>query len=204
MPDLRALEERFNRRIAETFANARQFVPFPATRHLPVLAPDQGLRLARLTLANPAESYTFRELCDAGCPEYTVEFLVLQDPFPALFTAEELAVARRRLGVPEPPPPEPTHEELEAAFQARLLALLDLARADFGYDAAHLRRLIAECGGIEAAREVLARPGLAGALGEFVALGRRDLSIEALVMEPRFKPVFSAWDLSLAKAHAAR
>ncbi len=202
--DLTEIEARFNRRIAETFANARQVVPLPAVRHLPTLAADEGLRLARQTLAAAVESYTFRELVDAQCAAFTVEYLALQPPFDALFTAEELAVARQRLGidpVEEAPPPEADPVALTAALRARLLAICDAAKAEFGYDPVHLRRLIAECGAVDATREVLARPGLAGALGEFAAAGRRDLSIEALALEEPFTLLFSPWDRSLAKAH---
>lgn len=203
MPDLPDLEAKFNRRIAETFVNAKQVVPLPAVRHLPTLRADEGLRLARQTLASPAESLTFRELVDAQCEAFTVEYLALQSPFDALFTADELAVARQRLGIalPEPEPADVDPVALQAALRARLVAICDATKAEFGYDPVHFRRLIVECGAVEATREVLARPGLAGALGEFVALGRRDLSIEALTLEEPFALLFSAWDRSLAKAY---
>ena len=51
-----------------------------------------------------------------------------------------------------------------------------------------------------AVKEVLARPGLAGALGEYVALGRHDLSMEALALEEPFTLLFSLWDRARAKA----
>lgn len=204
LSDLPDLEARFNRRIAETFVNAKQVVPLPAVRHLPTLRADEGLRLARQTLANPVESLTFRELVEAQCEAFTVEYLALQSPFDALFTEDELAVARQRLGITPPEPDEPADVDplaLQAALRARLFAICDAAKAEFGYDPVHFRRLIVECGAVEATREVLARPGLAGALGEFVALGRRDLSIEALALEEPFTLLFSPWDRSLAKAH---
>ena len=199
-PDLAA---RFNRRIAETFANARQFAPLPQARHLPALGPEDGLPLAHYTLANPVESLTFRELVDSQCEAYTVEYLVLQPPFDALFDAEEVAVARQRLGLEPPEPIAPVEVDpaaIAAALRVRLLAIYDTAARELSYDPVHLRRLLTECGPVDAVKDLLARPALAGALGEYVALGRRDLSIAALVLESPFTLLFSPWDRSLAQA----
>ena len=82
----------------------------------------------------------------------------------------------------------------------RLLAIYDTAARELSYDPVHLRRLLTECGPVDAVKDLLARPALAGALGEYVALGRRDLSIAALVLESPFTLLFSPWDRSLAQA----
>ena len=63
------LVARFNLRLAELFSTARNFMPTLAVRNLPELGPEDGLPLARHTLATPAVSPSFEELWAANCLE---------------------------------------------------------------------------------------------------------------------------------------
>ena len=89
------LVARFNLRLAELFSTARNFMPTLAVRNLPELGPEDGLPLARHTLATPAVSPSFEELWAANCLEFTVEWLVTQSQYARLFTAAEVAWATR-------------------------------------------------------------------------------------------------------------
>ncbi|MGA3057697.1 MAG: hypothetical protein ABSE70_06635 [Candidatus Limnocylindrales bacterium] len=57
----------------------------------------EGVGAAHYLLAKPGFSPGFIRLAEAGRLELTVEHLVLRREFGTLFTAEERAVARRRL-----------------------------------------------------------------------------------------------------------
>lgn len=194
---------RFNARLAEQFANARNFVPFLSIRNLPALGPDDGLPLARHTLASPP-SQAFQELWSGGAMSFSVEWLVTQDQYRRLFTPAELDIARVRIGLePLQAPVETTQAQLEARLTARLLEICELARRDMHYEAVRFRALVEERGGVEAVRTVLAEPALLGALAEIAEAGRSDLSVEARAVSLEFAELFSAEELAVARSRMA-
>ena len=194
---------RFNARLAEQFANARNFVPFLSVRNLPALGPDDGLPLARHTLASPP-SQAFQELWAGGAMSFSVEWLVTQDQYRRLFTPAELDIARVRIGLePLQAPAETTRGDLEARLTASLIRLCDLARDDVRYDPVRFRALVEERGGVEAVRAVLEEPALLGALAEIAEAGRSDLSVEARAVSLEFAELFSAEELAVARSRMA-
>lgn len=199
------LTQRFNLRLAELFSTARNVVPFLAVRNLPTLGPDDGVPLARHTLASPMVSQAFEELWAANCTEFTVEWLVTQPQYARLFTPTEIDIARRRLGM-EPVYCDPAEHlaEAEARLRQRLLDLCDRATTDLRYDPRHVRSLIETRGGAEAVRAVLAEPALLGALGEFAEAGRHDLSVEAVALDAAFERLFTAEELATARERLGR
>jgi len=199
------LVERFNRRLAELFSTARNFMPTLAVRNLPELGPEDGLPLARHTLATPAASPSFEELWAANCLEFTVEWLVTQPQYKRLFTATEIDIARRRVGL-EPLYRDPAEyvAEDEERLRRRLLDLCDRSTRELRYDPRHFRALVEARGGAEAVRAVLAEPALLGALGELVEAGRHDLSVEAAALDPVFERLFTAEELATARARLGR
>lgn len=68
-------------------------------RHLIARVTDVGgLEAARALLRSDRFSDGFVAITLAGRPDLTLEALVLREPWRPLFTDEELAIARRRLG----------------------------------------------------------------------------------------------------------
>jgi hypothetical protein len=203
--DLADLEVRFNVRVIELLNAAREHAPFLAVRNVVAPREAEALRWVRNVLAAPHASDATWELSSAGYAALTIEWLVLDDRWSALFTPQECAVARARLGltsiVEEPAPARP---DLEARFHGRMLSLLEAALRDVRYDAVHVRALVEARGGIEAARAVLAQPGLAGGLAELAAAGRPDLSIEALLLEEPFDMLFAAEEQATARERLGR
>ena len=156
-------------------------------------------------LAAPHASDATGELWAAGYAALTIESLVLEDRWSALFTPTECAIARARLSLaPAMPAPAAVRADIEARFHARMLAILDAALRDMRYDAVHVRALVKTRGGIEVARALLAQPGLAGGLAEFAAAGRPDLSIEALVLESPFDALFTAAELATVRGRLGK
>jgi len=199
------LVARFNLRLAELFSTARNVVPLLAVRNLPTLGLDDGLPLARHTLASPTVSQAFEELWAANCLEFTVEWLVTQPQYKRLFTATEIDIARRRVGL-EPLYRDPAEyvAEDEERLRRRLLDLCDRAMQEVRYEPRHFRALVEARGGAEAVRAVLAEPALLGALGELVEAGRHDLSVEATALDPVFERLFTAEELAIARARLGR
>lgn len=196
---------RFNLRLAEVFSTARNVVPFLAVRNLPTLGVDDGLPLARHTLASPAVTQAFEELWAANCLEFTVEWLVTQPQYARLFTPAEIDIARRRLGL------EPLYRdaaahlaEAEERLRLRLLDLCDRAVQEIRYEPRYFRALVEERGGAEAVRAVLAEPALLGALGELAEAGRHDLSVEAAALDPAFERLFTVEELAIARTRLGR
>ncbi len=203
--DLADLETKFNARVIELLNAAREHAPFLAVRNVVPPREAEALPWVRNVLAAPHASDATWELSSAGYAALTIEWLVLESRWSALFTAQECAIARGRLGiVPEVADPVPARVEVEARFHGRMLAILDIALRDLRYDAAHVRALVEARGGIEAARAVLAQPGLTGGLEEFAAAGRPDLSIETLVLEQPFDALFTAEELAAARERLGR
>lgn len=78
---------------------ARLKPPYFAARFLELVLEHGGKHAADRLLASPALAPVFAELCLRG-PEYltySVEHLVLQAQWRALFSREQLAIARERL-----------------------------------------------------------------------------------------------------------
>lgn len=204
MPDT-DLEARFNRRLLELLDAAREHAPFLAVRNVVPPREEEALRWVRNVLAAPHPSDATAELWAAGYTALTVEALVLDDPWAALFTSAEREVARRRLGLaPRADATDGPPVALEARFHRRMLAIHEAARRDVHYDAARFRALVEARGGVEAARAVLAEPALAGGLAELALAGRADLSVEALVLEEPFCALFTAAELANARERLGR
>jgi hypothetical protein len=199
-----ALVMRFNHRMCELYENARQAAPFLSVRNLPTLGPEDGLPTAQSILAAANTSPAFAELMTANCEALTVEHLVLQPPYSQLFTPGELEVARKRLNAPAPEGFEAiSTADLAARFERRLRRIYETARDDMHYDARHFIRLLESVGAVEAAREVLANPAIVGGLAELAAAGRNDLSIEAVILERSFAPLFTTEELIVARRISA-
>src|SRR3954467_1272099 len=91
------LERQFEAGMFEIYERAGHEVGYWATRYLQMLRRRGGLATARHLLHPPVESAGYAALREAGRLDLTVEALVLKPEFEPLFTADELASARRRL-----------------------------------------------------------------------------------------------------------
>lgn len=96
-----SLEDRFHTAMLQLYyaCAARLKPPYFASRFLELVLEHGGKDAADRLLASPALAPVFAELCLRG-PEhltYSVEHLVLQSPWHALFSDEQRATARDRL-----------------------------------------------------------------------------------------------------------
>ena len=96
MPDqLDMLERDFDAEMMRIYHRAKDEVGYPATRFLKMLHECQGVEVARRLL--PTMSDGFTTLWERGRLDLTVEYLILQPRWQALFADHERDVARQRL-----------------------------------------------------------------------------------------------------------
>ena len=91
------LEAEFHEAMLNVYRRAKSECGYNATRFLQMVSEQGGLQAAKTLLHKEGYSDGFVELWQCGRPDISMEALILQEPWSSLFTAEEFAVARRRL-----------------------------------------------------------------------------------------------------------
>ena len=91
------LELQFHRAMISIYESAKDECHYNATRFLGMVSERGGLATARALLATREPSDGFTALWECGRLDLTVETLVLQPRFAALFSEEERNVAKTRL-----------------------------------------------------------------------------------------------------------
>lgn len=100
MPDqpyLTEIEKQFHRAMRDVYANALRECKYNATRFIQMVENHGGVEAAKILLHTPGFQYGFTELWKCGCLKLTMEALVLQPQYAALFTDEEREIAKTRL-----------------------------------------------------------------------------------------------------------
>ena len=88
--------------------------------------------------------------------------------------------------------------ESEGEFHGAMLGVYGQARA-LGYNATRFLQMVDELGGLQAAKHLLAKPGVQSGLAWLWEHGRLDISMEALVLQERFRSLFT--EPEQAEAH---
>ena len=112
------LQERFHQEMLATYDAALKLKPpYRAKSFLTMLGEHGGKATADRLLATSKPSQGFTELYLRGKENLrlSVEYLLLKEPWRALFTEKQHATARKRLKeVQCPPPPEDSSQDSEA------------------------------------------------------------------------------------------
>ncbi len=88
--------------------------------------------------------------------------------------------------------------ELANEFHRRMLAIYADAARLLGYRATRFLQVVSERGGVDAAKHLIGGEVQDGFVRLTLA-GRSDLTMESLMLEERFRPLFSEDELSLAR-----
>lgn len=91
-----------------------------------------------------------------------------------------------------------TAKGLETEFHRAMLNIYDAA-AELGYRPTLFRRMVHEQGGVETARRLLKATEPQEGLTTLWKLGRLDISMEALVVQERWEPLFSDEERRVAR-----
>ena len=94
--------------------------------------------------------------------------------------------------------------ELEKAFYAEMVRLYEEPLRLFGYHASIFKRMVADHGGVEAARRLVRDSTISDGLGVLAMHGRLDLTSEAAMLRGRFPELFEPEELDLARAKLRR
>ena len=79
---------------------------------------------------------------------------------------------------------------LEGKFHREMEAIYHVA-SSLGYQAAYFLQMVHQHGGVVAAKRLLSTPEAQSGLTRLWELGRLDISMEALVVQERWKPLLS-------------
>ena len=101
-------------------------------------------------------------------------------------------VTYRNEAAPVPAPPD-----LVAAFDQAMMQIYVQAK-QVGYTANRFHQMLTEHGGVETARRLL--PQMSDGFTELWRRKRLDLTVEALVLQPRWESLFSANELDVARS----
>ena len=84
-------------------------------------------------------------------------------------------------------------------FHVSMLNIYYKAKQYCNYNPTRFHQMVQEHGGVETAKRLLATPDVQVGLTTLWECGRLDLSMEALVIDPRFEELFSAEEREIAR-----
>lgn len=92
---------------------------------------------------------------------------------------------------------------LAAAFNEAMLEIYRRAKEEAGYTATRYLHMVGEQGGLGAAQSLLASSAVSDGYTELYLRGRLDLTVEALVIQTRWAPLFTEAELQIAHRRLA-
>jgi hypothetical protein len=94
---------------------------------------------------------------------------------------------------------EPPEDRLSTEFDTRMHGIYRRAKDEVSYDAPQLLQMLDAHGGLETAKVLLHRDELSDGYIALWERGRLDLTVEALVLEPRWESLFTEEELNTAR-----
>ena len=89
--------------------------------------------------------------------------------------------------------------ELEKRFDRDMRSIYSTAKRECGYNATRFLQLVGEKGGLAAAKQLISKPGGTEGFTTLWEHHRLDLSVEALVLKPEYKSLFSENEQKLCR-----
>lgn len=88
---------------------------------------------------------------------------------------------------------------IEKQFNQDMMNIYISAKKECGYNATRFLQLISSKGGLEAAKNLITKEGGTEGFTKLWELGRLDLSVEALVLKPRYRKLFTDYEKQVCK-----
>ncbi|MGC5258221.1 GmrSD restriction endonuclease domain-containing protein [Gordonia sp. DT218] len=101
-------------------------------------------------------------------------------------------------------PTPPTDEALTLEFHNAMVDICERSKREARYNPTQFRAMVAELGGLEAARILLAKPTVSDGFSILWEKGRLDLTIEEVVRKKQFAQLFSQEELDVAQLRLAQ
>lgn len=89
--------------------------------------------------------------------------------------------------------------DLELQFDERMRQIYDQAKDECGYTATRFMQMVAQYGGLGAAKNLLNTPGYTEGLTRLWEMKRLDISMEATVLKDPWRQLFTPEELSKAE-----
>ncbi|MET8046574.1 hypothetical protein ABZU75_03165 [Streptosporangium sp. NPDC005286] len=87
---------------------------------------------------------------------------------------------------------------MDVEFNEAMRSVYDRARAEANYHATYFLSMLAEHGSLATARKLLHAPAVSDGFAALWERGRLDLTVEALVVQPRFADLFTPAEIEIA------
>ncbi|MGD9526410.1 MAG: DUF262 domain-containing protein [Pseudonocardia sp.] len=100
---------------------------------------------------------------------------------------------------PEPDPVLDEPEEASGAFDRAVLDIIERSRAELRYNPRYFRVMVTQYGALGAARRLLGAPAVSDGFVTLWERQRLDLTVEALVVDPRFAHLFADEEREVAR-----
>lgn len=81
--------------------------------------------------------------------------------------------------------------EKEKQFHQAMINIYETAKRECGYNATRFLQLLGSKGGVAAAKQLISKPGGTEGFTTLWECGRLDLSVEAHVLKPEYRELFS-------------
>src|SRR5687767_4560533 len=89
---------------------------------------------------------------------------------------------------------------LEAEFHEAMLDVYRRAKAEAGYPANRFLGMVSEHGGLHTAHYLLSQPAVSDGYAALWQRRRLDLTVEAVILQPRWRPLFTTAERNTAIA----
>jgi hypothetical protein len=100
---------------------------------------------------------------------------------------------------PEQDPVQDEPEEASGAFDRAVLDIIERSRAELRYNPRYFRVMVTQYGALGAVRRLLAAPAVSDGFVTLWERQRLDLTVEALVVDPRFAHLFTDDEREVAR-----
>jgi len=94
--------------------------------------------------------------------------------------------------------------ELERRFHRAMLTICERARRECNYNPVRFRAMLSDYGGVKTAKRLLARRGAQHGFNRLWSCGRPELTVEAHVLSPEFRSLFTEDEQREARERLAR
>lgn len=95
-------------------------------------------------------------------------------------------------------------DQLVDEFHRAMLSIYERAKRECRYNASFFLGMVSQRGGYQAARDLLHARTVSDGFTRLWELGRLDLSVEALVLQPEWRALFTDDDLAIARERLAQ
>jgi hypothetical protein len=89
--------------------------------------------------------------------------------------------------------------DLEQRFHRAMVAAVEASRREAHYNPTYFARMVADYGGVGAAKRILADPEMKSGFTTLYLANRLDLTVEAHVIKPEFATLFTEEEIQWAR-----